>query len=890
MADFYLITVLIRQATNSKEITRTVGCSTKLKTGVMSRVFMLFVLMSTSVGLYAEVIRYQFDIPAGEAGVTLNLLAQQSKTPLLFPYDEVRHITTNPVSGDFTLDEAVSLLLMDTGLQGMVDERGVLIVSNGASGTDSIKRTEQMAENKRKSWFSRVLTLFAGAAAVTAVAAQTADSGNSNAGSGATASELVLEEIVLTAQKREQTLKDIPAAVTAIPAADFDAILRGGVSIKALAARAPSLNVNGNSGRFLPQFYIRGLGNTDFDVNASQPVSLVLDEVSIESTTLRSIPVFDVAQVEILNGPQGTLFGRNTNAGIVKIDSVKPAYEREGFLRASYGSRNGRSVNFAVGGGLSDKVAARLSVHYSGQDDFITNTVKGQDDNLGGYDQYAGRLQLLFEPTGSTTALLRLQGSKIDSNTPVFYANALTPGVEGTRPGFDEEIVTQDADNGQELEHFGVSLKIDHDFENFTLTSVTSYDTLDSFSKADVDGGIQGGPEAIGTLGQQAFFSVATGDGIDEHYQVSQELRVALDREKWFLQFGGYFFQEDFRVRTEDFIFNTTSFTEQKTTSFAAFGQLEYWLTDDFSVTGGVRYTDDDKRLETIDVLFPATIKADDGYISWDVAANYDFNENVTGFARVAQGSRGPVTLGRFGFTSTADTETLTSYEVGLKTTLFGGRARWNINGYLYDIDDQQITAVGQTDNTNRLLNIDSTRGYGFETDIEFAITSTLHLRSNLSYNNTEIRDETLSESRCGSTPSCTALDPVRSVDPGPFGPVSNVFVDGNPLPLAPEWIFNVILDYTAPIETGELYFNTDWNYKSEANIFLYESVEFVSESRWLGGVRVGYRHQKTGLDVAFVGRNITNEVTVFNGLAFLNLAATVTDPSYFGAEVSLDF
>ncbi len=159
-----------------------------------------------------------------------------------------------------------------------------------------------------------------------------------------------------------------------------------------------------------------------------------------------------------------------------------------------------------------------------------------------------------------------------------------------------------------------------------------------------------------------------------------------------------------------------------------------------------------------------------------------------------------------------------------------------------------------------------------------------------MSYNNTEIRDKTLSESRCGSTPACTALDPIRSVDPGPFGPVTNVFVDGNPLPLAPEWIFNVILDYTAPLESGELYFNTDWNYKSKANIFLYESVEFVSESRWIGGVRAGYRHANTGLDIAFVGRNITNEVTVFNGLAFLNLAATVTDPSYFGTEVSLEF
>ena len=701
---------------------------------------------------------------------------------------------------------------------------------------------------------------------------------------------LVLEEVIVTAQKREQTLKDIPASVTAIPAEDVASILSGGVSIKALAARAPSLNVNGNSGRFLPQFYIRGLGNTDFDVNANQPVSLVIDDVSIESTTLRSIPIFDVAQVEVLNGPQGTLFGRNTNAGIVKIDSVKPAYERSGFLRASYGSRNGRSINFAVGGGLSDTVAARLSGHYSGQGDFIDNTSNGDGDDLGGYDQYAARLQFLYEPTAKTSALLRLAAAKIDANTPVFYANALIPGMEGTRAGFDEEVVTQDALNGQELDHFGLSLKVEHDLEDVTLTSVTSYDSVDSFSRADVDGGLQGGFDVIGMLGRQAFFSVATGDGFDKHYQFSQELRLSWDSDHWFAQFGAYFFREDFLIRTEDYITNTTTFTDQKTNSFAAFGQLEYRLGSDLAVTGGLRFTGDDKRLETIDVPSPATIEADDSYLSWDLAARYDLNEDMTGFVRIAQGSRGPVTLGRFGFTSSADTETLTSYELGLKTTWLGGRARWHVSGYLYDINEQQLTAVGQTDNTNRLLNIDNTRGYGFETDVELAVTSTLYLRSNLSYNNTEIRDETLSESICGSTPTCTRLDPLRSVDPGPFGDVTNVFVDGNPLPLAPKWIFNVILDYAMPIERGEWYVNTDWNYKSKASIFLYESLEFVSEARWLGGVRIGYRHENTGLDVAVVGRNITNEVTVFNGLAFLNLAATVIDPRYFGIEAGLDF
>ena len=807
-------------------------------------------------------------------------IAALTDTPILLSPKDIKAVRAKEVRGTFSLKEALEIALHCTGLRAHINDHAVItVVTDNASKCGLHQEGVAMSQKN----IGR---------AVGKLAAVVAVSGNLEAQPNTTqdTDDNVLEEVVVTAQKRAQSLRDVPVSVTAISVNDINAFLDGGVSIKALAARAPSLNVNGNSGRFLPQFYIRGLGNADFDVNANQPVSLIIDDVSIESTTLRSIPIFDVAQVEVLNGPQGTLFGRNTNAGIVKIDSVKPAFEQDGYLAVSAGSRRGRGVDFAIGDSLTEKVAARFSFHYLGQADWIDNLENGPGHDLGGFSQYAARVQFLFQPSARTDLLLKLQGSRIDSNTPVFYANALTPGIEGTRPGFDETTVTQDAQNFQELDHFGVSLKVNHEFDTVSLSAITSYDTLDSFSQADVDGGVTGGPEAIGMLGQQAFFGVATGDGFDDYYQISQELRFAVDRDKWFMQFGGYFFQEDFLVRSEDFGANRTSFVDQKTTSYAAFSQIEYQVTNHLSLTGGIRLTDDGKRLETIDVALPATIDIGDTYLSWDLAARYNLADDWTVFTRVARGSRGPVTLGRFGFTSTASTETLTSYEAGLKSTLFGGTARWNLTGYLYNIKDQQLTAVGQTDNVNALLNVDRTRGYGFETDFEYQITDRLYLGSNLSYNHTEIRDEMLAESICGGVPACTSPDPVRSVDPGPFGPVTNVLVNGNPLPLAPAWIFNVGLNYTHPLPDGDLYVRTDWNYKGRANIFLYESVEFVSEARWLGGVRLGYRHEDTGIDIAFVGRNITNEVTVFNGLAFLNMAATVTDPRYFGVEIKLDF
>jgi iron complex outermembrane receptor protein len=137
--------------------------------------------------------------------------------------------------------------------------------------------------------------------------------------------------------------------------------------------------------------------------------------------------------------------------------------------------------------------------------------------------------------------------------------------------------------------------------------------------------------------------------------------------------------------------------------------------------------------------------------------------------------------------------------------------------------------------------------------------------------------------------PLCTGLDPVAGIRPGFFGDVTEVYIDGNPLPRTPKWIFNFILQYTYPLQNGDLYFNNDWSYRDESNLFLYEAVEFVQEERWLGGLRLGYRTD-SGMDFALVGRNITDEVTVEGGIDFLNLTAFVSEPAYWGGEFRYSF
>jgi iron complex outermembrane receptor protein len=708
--------------------------------------------------------------------------------------------------------------------------------------------------------------------------------------------QLILEEVIVTAQKREQSLMEVPIAVSAISGEQMHDLLSGAENIRALNGRAPSLVVESSNGRQSPRFYIRGVGNYDFDVNANQPVLMVYDEIALENSVLKAIPVWDVERIEVLRGPQGTLFGRNTTAGIVKFDSVRPDTENSGYASVSYGSRGTTILEGAFGGAISDTVSARLSLKYQTRDNYIDNTANGKGDDFGDLDEFAFRLQVLFEPNDNFSGLFKLHGFDMDGSQPqVFYANAFTPGVKGLRREFDVETSQQDGPAGFEMSHIGGLANLVFTFENdMTLTSITGYDTVDNFQYTDVDGGLIGGPEVIGVLNRQAFFGVASGDGLNDHYQFSQEFRLAQQRDNLFFQVGAYYFDEDITVESSDFDSNTglksaTTWVDQKTTSAALFGHIAYDFSEQMTFTAGIRYTSDDKDLEVIpgpgSFAPAATIAMDDDYFNWDLSLSYDMNTDWMLYGRIGNASRGPVTLGRFGFTSSAETETLTSIEAGFKSTLLDGRARWSSAIYTFGIDDQQLTATGGTGNTNEILNADKTKGWGVETELEVLLSDNLRISGNLSYNDTEIDDPNLLAEECGGTPECTGLDPVVDEFMGFFGPVTLVSVDGNPLPRAPEWIFNAILDYTVPLQSGEMYFVTDWSYRSDSNIFLYDSVEFVAESRWLGGLKLGFRNKAGNMDIALVGRNITDEIVADGAIDFLNLTGFVNEPAYWGAE-----
>ncbi len=692
-----------------------------------------------------------------------------------------------------------------------------------------------------------------------------------------------IDEIIVTAQRRPENLQRVPISVTAVSGEKFDSMFLAGDDILALAARVPSLYAESSNGRVAPRFYIRGLGNTDFDLAASQPVSIIMDDVVLENVVLKSSPIFDIEQVEVLRGPQGTLFGRNTPAGIVKFTTRKPTHEFDAYGTVSYGTYGNTTLEGAVGGSLSEGVlAARGSFLYQKRDDYIDNTFTGQSDALGGFHELAGRIQLLWTPSDDLSVLLNAHGRSLEGTAAIFRANILTTGSNSINGNFDRDSVAFDGgiNNPQEYDGYGGSANVSYEFGGVTLTSITAYETTDGFSRGDIDGGNPAGPGFIP-------FQSDTQDSIDDLDQFTQEIRLASqDTDGYSWQIGAYYFDSEFTITTNPFFVAPSTLTHENT-AWAVFGQGTVDVTEQFRLTAGIRFTSDEKDLTVLASPFPiAPVSVSDEQVSWDLSATYFVNDDVSVYGRIASGFRGPTIQGRdvafFGTPSTAKSETIISYEGGVKSELWEDRARINLAAYYWNMDDIQISAVGGAGNLIQLVNAQEAVGFGFEADAEFLISENFLMTFGLSYNDTEIQDPNLLIGVCGSG-QCTPLDPTSTIPTVPF-PTTVAAVDGNPLPNAPEVIVNVTARYGMPVGPDhEMFFFTDWSYQGDTNVFLYDSIEYKTDGQFEGGLKLGYRRNDGAYELAFYARNITDEVNLKGGIDFNNNTGFVNEPRVVG-------
>jgi iron complex outermembrane recepter protein len=744
------------------------------------------------------------------------------------------------------------------------------------------------------------------AAAVAGLAMNAASAQEAKPADKAKAGEL--ETITVTAERRTENIKDVPSSISAVRGEKLDVLNSGGQDIRMLAGRVPSLNIESSFGRAFPRFYIRGLGNGDFDINASQPVSLVFDDVVQENPILKGFPIFDVDQIEVLRGPQGTLFGRNSPAGVVKFESAKPRFNNEGYASLGAGTYSTVNLEGALNVPMSKEFAVRLALQSQTRGDWVQNTnPRGPTQDLEGYRDNAFRLQGLYKPDANFEALFNVHHRDLNGSARVFRANIIQRGGNELVAGFDPEKASQDGINSQDVKTTGGSVRVKWNLGTTTLNSITGYESVKSLSRGDIDGGFGAAflPPALTGPGFIPF-DAESADGLPKHKQFTQEFRLESNASKglkWLV--GAYYFNEDIDIDS----FNYTSLAPgnprngyatqtQNNKAYALFGSVNFDVTNDLNMRVGLRYTDDKKDFSANRLQAPPFSPTFIGRLStntsasdtsWDVSGTYKLSKETNLYARVAKGFRAPSIQGRLLFgdsLSVANSEKVTSYEAGIKTDLFEKRARLSANLFSYTVKDQQLTAVGGAANFNRLINAAKTEGSGAEIDFEAYLTDSLLLTLNGSINDTKIKDPNLRTQVCGS--GCTFTN--RVVVPAAGFSSAIVSIDGNPLPQAPKYVGNMTLKYSTPMAGGEFFVYTDVSYRSKINFFLYESREYTGKALTETGLRLGYKWQDGKYEAAIYGRNITNQIRVVGGIDFNNLTGFINEPRFWGAQFKANF
>lgn len=736
-------------------------------------------------------------------------------------------------------------------------------------------------------------------------ATQAADQGGASEG-----------EIVVTAQRRSERLQDVPISVTAVRGDALRDLQSGGEDILALSGRVPGLYAETTTGRIFPRFYIRGLGNIDFYLGASQPVSIVQDDVVMEHVVLKSNPLFDVSQVEVLRGPQGSLFGRNTTAGIIKFDTIRPSSRTEGRVDASYGSFNTVTLDAGVGGPLAgDALTFRLSGFLQHRDDWVDNvyvgpsadgTVSPARNVMGGYNDKAARLQLQLRAGDALTFLLSGHIRDFSGTSTLFRRAALGLGSNELLPSVKRDEVAYDEarNNPQAYKMKGASLRSTLDLGTVNFTSITAYEHASGFSRGDTDGG---------AAANFPFNNAPNGFGqsqgnLRDLDQFSQELRLADDSGPLKWQVGGiYFDSRDFTEFYQRAFFtgtNPNNFVRLRNvnTAWGLFGQVSYDVTPALTIIAGARQSADRKRTRLLKPSLTAAgadvytgrrdVRLKDTQPSWDVSALYRVNPDFSLYTRVARGFRGPTIQGRSAvfnadFT-TADSETNLSGEGGFKSNLLGRTLTLNGSVFAYRVRDIQLN--GNDSNGNGVLfNADKALGYGAELEANWRATPNFRVGAGLSLLRTRIRDKRVFAQTCSlnGVRTCTVLDPFFTRGSG-TGTTYFAQIDGNPLPQAPKYNLDFNARYDVPMNGGKAFIATDWNMQGETSFVLYRSVEFTVKNNFEGGLKIGYESD-AGYDVALFARNITNEKNL-KGVIENFRAAVLNEPRVFGVSVGARF
>jgi iron complex outermembrane recepter protein len=734
-----------------------------------------------------------------------------------------------------------------------------------------------------------------------------------------------ISEVVVTATHREENAKDVPVSISVVDSNLITSLGNAGDDIKQLAFRVPSLNIESSNGRAFPRLYIRGYGNTDFHDFASQPVGLYYDDIVQENPALKGFPIFDQADVEVLRGPQGTLFGRNSPAGVVKLESAKPQLGvTSGYFSISDGTFNTAVVEGVVNVPINDAMAFRASTQIQHRDNWVNDPIN-QTRN-GGYNDWGARVQLLFKPTDSFSVLLNVHGRSLDGSSTLFRGNIIELGGNRLVPGFSPGTLYTDGPNNSTLGTIGANVHVSWTLPAVTLQSITGYETVQKYlAEGDIDGGYGPGNvfcnlatcAGVPASGPGYIpFAVETSAGLLHHEQLTQEFRVLTNYSGPLQAQGGVFlFYENVEAADNDYCtpgsttnncpneqlwgFQDTTVSRQRNDAEAIFGSLDYKPIETFKATAGVRLTEDHKEFVTLysntvpPPTAPLAASAGATNVSWDLSGTYSVTPDINVYARVATGFRAP----SFGPPAAglpvqvAGSEKIISYEAGVKAELWDHKARISWDAYFFDVKDQQLTAVGGSANVIQLINAQKTLGKGSELEIELHPIANLTFNLSGSYNETRIEDPTLGVAPCFDWSFIPGLANVKCHVSNDFDAAGHALINGNPLPQAPRWVGDLGLRYDHPLPDGSsVYAYTDLSTRGSMNIFLYRAEEFTAQPLTQVGLRLGYTWSNDKYDVAAFCRNCANQIRVIGGIDFADALGFINDPRIFGAQFRAKF
>ncbi|MDP2325046.1 MAG: TonB-dependent receptor, partial [Gammaproteobacteria bacterium] len=426
-----------------------------------------------------------------------------------------------------------------------------------------------------------------------------------------------IDEVVVTAQRREQNLQDVGISVTAFSATQVQDM--GFVSTVDIAQMTPNLNYTvpqGESSQI--NFFLRGVGLNDFADAQENPVAVYVDDVYKPAMGGLALQLFDIERIEVLRGPQGALFGRNSTGGVIHYVTKRPSEEFEAYADVSYGDYDQFKAEGAVGGAIADGVMGRLSLGSNEHDGWTNNRTAGVQD-YNGSDSFAGRGQLLFQPSDQIDVLLSANHSKNDTEVGAWQHQSTKPGDGGNTslplpadedfwgscPGCDAfGYADTDGDpwSGDydrpgrvKVENTGYQANIDWTVNELRLTSITGYTEVERLQEEDAD------MNPFLGAGQSLSFIAPTFAADTDTF--TQEFRVAGEAENLRWLTGVYYFDNQvdghYQLNTDaiGFVQMDAQYT-QDTESWDLFGQVEYDFADDWTLIAGLRWTDEEKTLD----------------------------------------------------------------------------------------------------------------------------------------------------------------------------------------------------------------------------------------------------------------------------------------------------